>query len=95
MAFAASNPFGGFRHGGGDGDVGQVANTIDSLTSVEREWLVKNIIDHGETVVLRDSTRASRLNDGVVNLVAVGDSVTGTVTIAMRPSTGATYAEPT
>ncbi len=60
----------------------QVANTIDSLTSVEREWLVKNIIDHGETVVLRDSTRASRLNDGVVNLVAVGDSVTGTVTIA-------------
>lgn len=59
----------------------EVATTVDSLSAVEKEWLVKNIIEHGETVILRDSTHASRLKDGAVDLVAVGDSVTGTVTV--------------
>lgn len=54
---------------------------VDSLSATEKEWLVKNIIEHGETVVLPDSTHASRLSDGVIDLVAVGDSVRGTVTV--------------
>ena len=57
------------------------ASGIDSLSATEREWLVKNIMEHGEAVVLSDSTRASRLNDGAISLTAVGDSVVGTVTV--------------
>ena len=57
------------------------ASSVDSLSATEREWLVKNIIEHGEQVVLADSTHASRLIDGNVNLLAVGDSVRGTVTV--------------
>lgn len=59
----------------------QAVATVDSLSATEKEWLVKNIIEHGETVVLPDSTHASRLSDGVIDLVAVGDSVSGTVTV--------------
>lgn len=59
----------------------QAVATVDSLSATEKEWLVKNIIEHGETVVLPDSTHASRLSDGVIDLVAVGDSVRGTVTV--------------
>ena len=59
----------------------QVATTVDSLSPTEKEWLLKNIVEHGETVILADSTHATRLADGAINLVAVGDSVTGTVTI--------------
>lgn len=59
----------------------QAVATVDSLSATEKEWLVKNIIEHGETVVLPDSTHASRLSDGVIDLVAVGDSVMGTVTV--------------
>lgn len=55
--------------------------SVDSLSGTEREWLVKNIIDHGEQVVLADSTHASRLSDGSINLTAVGDSVSGTVSV--------------
>lgn len=57
------------------------ASSVDSLSATEREWLVKNIIEHGEQVVLADSTHAARLIDGNVNLLAVGDSVRGTVTV--------------
>lgn len=57
------------------------ASSVDSLSATEREWLVKNIIEHGEQVVLPDSTHAARLTDGNVNLLAVGDSVSGTVTV--------------
>ncbi len=55
--------------------------TVDSLSDTEREWLVKNIIDNGEQVVLPDSTHASRLQDARMNLIAVGDSVRGTVMV--------------
>lgn len=55
--------------------------TSDMLSETEREWLVKNINEHGEQVVLSDSTHAARLSDGTVNLTAVGDSVSGTVTV--------------
>ena len=57
------------------------ATTPDNLTPTEKEWLVKNIMENGETVVLPDSTHATRLHDGVINLTAVGDSVAGTVTV--------------
>lgn len=59
----------------------QAVARVDSLSATEKEWLVKNIMEHGETVVLPDSTHASRLSDSAVDLVAVGDSVTGTVTV--------------
>lgn len=55
--------------------------TADMLSETEREWLVKNINEHGEQVVLSDSTHAARMSDGIVNLTAVGDSVSGTVTV--------------
>ena len=53
----------------------------DSLTETEREWLVKNIAETGEQVVLADSTRAARLTQGVVSLTAAGDSLWGTVVV--------------
>lgn len=63
------------------GVVDAVAGTVDSLSPTEKEWLVKNIIENGEAVVLADSTHASRLNDGSISLTAVGDSVCGSVTV--------------
>lgn len=57
------------------------SGTVDSLSSTEKEWLVKNIIENGETVVLADSTHAARLNDGAISLTAIGDSVSGSVTV--------------
>ena len=57
------------------------SGSVDALSDTEREWLVKNIIEHGEQVVLADSTHAARLSDGNLNLLAVGDSVSGTVTV--------------
>ena len=56
-------------------------SSVDSLSDTEQEWLVKNIIEHGEQVVLADSTHAARLSDGAINLTAVGDSVSGTVAV--------------
>ena len=55
--------------------------TTDSLSSTEQEWLVKNIIMNGETVILPDSTHATRLSDGTLNLTVVGNTVSGTVTV--------------
>ena len=70
---------------GADDDIAraipQTAARVDSLSATEHEWLVKNIIEHGETVVLADSTHAQRLNDSAINLTVAGDSVTGTVTV--------------
>ncbi len=57
------------------------SGTVDSLSSTEKEWLVKNIIENGESVVLADSTHAARLNDGAISLTAIGDSVSGSVTV--------------
>jgi YidC/Oxa1 family membrane protein insertase len=62
----------------------QPPSSIDSLTSTEKEWLVKNILENGETVILADSTRGARLNDGAISLTAVRDSVSGTVTVDGR-----------
>lgn len=57
------------------------APAADSLTETEREWLVKNIAETGEQVVLADSTRAARLTQGAVSLTAAGDSLWGTVVV--------------
>lgn len=57
------------------------APAADSLTETEREWLVKNIAETGEQVVLADSTRAARLTQGAVSLTAAGDSIWGTVVV--------------
>ncbi len=61
-----------------------VATSVDSLTSAEREWLVKNISDHGHVRVLADSTRVYTLNQDGMNLSLRGDSVYGTVTVDGR-----------
>ncbi|MDE7110181.1 MAG: YidC/Oxa1 family insertase periplasmic-domain containing protein, partial [Muribaculaceae bacterium] len=55
--------------------------TPDSLSATEQEWLVKNIILNGEPVILPDSTHATRLNDGNINLTVAGNTVSGTVTV--------------
>ena len=61
-----------------------VATSVDSLTSAEREWLVKNISDNGHVRVLADSTRVYTLNQDGMNLSLRGDSVYGTVTVDGR-----------
>ena len=58
-----------------------IATVVDSLSSTEREWLVKNIVDNGVPETLSDSTRAYRLTQGPVNLTLAGDSIWGTVEV--------------
>ncbi len=58
-----------------------VATTLDSLSSTEREWLVKNIMDNGVPETLSDSTRAYRLVQGPLNLTLSGDSIYGSVEV--------------
>ncbi|MDE6768243.1 MAG: YidC/Oxa1 family insertase periplasmic-domain containing protein, partial [Muribaculaceae bacterium] len=58
-----------------------VSTTPDYLSATEKEWLVKNIMENGEPVVLADSTHATRLRDGAIALTAAGDSVFGTVVV--------------
>ncbi len=58
-----------------------IATAVDSLTSTEREWLVKNIVENGVPETLSDSTRAYRLTQGPVNLTLAGDSIRGTVEV--------------
>ncbi len=62
-------------------DTTPAKTTSDSLTLNEREWLVKNIIANGETVLLPDGIHATRLNEGPVSLTLKGDSLSGTVTV--------------
>jgi hypothetical protein len=57
---------------------------VDSLTSAEREWLVKNISDNGHVRILADSSRVYTLNQDGMNLSLRGDSVYGTVTVNGR-----------
>ncbi len=57
---------------------------MDSLTSAEREWLVKNISDNGHVRILADSSRVYTLNQDGMNLSLRGDSVYGTVTVNGR-----------
>ncbi|MDE6793500.1 MAG: membrane protein insertase YidC [Muribaculaceae bacterium] len=61
--------------------VAQQPATADSLTSTEQEWLVKNIILNGESVILPDSTHASRLKNGAIDLTVAGNKVSGTVIV--------------
>ncbi|MDE6009143.1 MAG: membrane protein insertase YidC [Muribaculaceae bacterium] len=61
--------------------VAQQPATADSLTSTEQEWLVKNIILNGESVILPDSTHASRLKNGAIDLTVAGNKVSGTVVV--------------
>ncbi len=61
-----------------------VATSVDSLTSAEREWLVKNISDNGHVRILADSSRVYTLNQDGMNLSLRGDSVYGTVTVNGR-----------
>lgn len=60
---------------------GESVAVIDSLSPTEKDWLLNNILENGEPVVLADSTHASRLKEGAINLVAIADSLTGTVTV--------------
>lgn len=55
---------------------------IDSLSSTEVKWLVRNIVDHGNPVET-DSEGTSLMNytNGVVDLTTDGQTVTGTVTV--------------
>ncbi len=61
-----------------------LATSVDSLTSAEREWLVKNISDNGHVRILADSSRVYTLNQDGMNLSLRGDSVYGTVTVNGR-----------
>ena len=56
-------------------------SSTDSLTATEKEWLVKNIIVNGDAVILPDSTRASHLKDGNIDLTVAGNNITGTVNV--------------
>ena len=62
-------------------DANPASASADALTPTERDWLVKNIIDNGETVVLPDGVHASALNDGAIALTLKGDSLYGTVAV--------------
>lgn len=54
----------------------------DSLSSREREWLVKNIRENGEPVTLGDGSTGSRLVSSDMDLVLAGDSIYGSVNAA-------------
>ena len=56
-------------------------STTDSLSHTEITWLLRNIADNGEAVVLADSLKAMRYSNGIVDLTAQGENVAGTVTI--------------
>jgi YidC/Oxa1 family membrane protein insertase len=60
------------------------ASSLDSLSSAEREWLVKNITDNGTITTLSDSTRVYSLNSNGMNLTLRGDSIYGTVNVQGR-----------
>jgi len=58
-----------------------VSTTTDSLSPTDREWLVKNIAEHGSMHIEADSTHVYTLNQEGMNLTLRGDSITGTVTV--------------
>lgn len=59
-----------------------VNTSVDSLTGSDREWLVKNIVEHGTRVP--GETPAYRLNQNGVNLTLTGNQISGTVTVEGR-----------
>ena len=56
-------------------------NALDSLSPSELKWLVKNIVDNGETVASSDSTSLRRYHNGILDLTSDGNSVNGTVLV--------------
>lgn len=60
------------------------ASSLDSLSSAEHDWLVKNITDNGTITTLSDSTRVYSLNSNGMNLTLRGDSIYGTVSVQGR-----------
>lgn len=59
-----------------------VNTSVDSLTGSDREWLVKNIVEHGTRVP--GEMPAYRLNQNGVNLTLTGNQISGTVTVEGR-----------
>lgn len=58
------------------------AGAAKTLSSDEREWLVKNIAENGEQVTLADSVKATRLSTPVLDLTLIGsDSISGSVKV--------------
>ncbi len=57
------------------------AKGVDSLSTTERQWLVKNIADNGTPAVTPEGSHAMRVKQGNVDLTAAGDSIYGTVTV--------------
>lgn len=57
-----------------------VPTSLDSLSSNEREWLVRNVQQYGETMTLSDGHRVSVLNQGALHVIVDGNEVTGTFT---------------
>jgi YidC/Oxa1 family membrane protein insertase len=57
---------------------------LDSLSATEKEWLVKNIIDNGQSKLLDDGSHIVSLQEGGLNLTLKGDSLSGTVTVGNR-----------
>ena len=68
-----------------DQPVAANVNAIDSLTSSEIKWLIKNIVDNGESISADDSISIRRYNNGVIDLTSDGNSVNGTVTVDNTP----------
>ncbi len=61
-----------------------VPTSIDSLSVNEREWLVKNVQQYGESMTLSDGRRVSVLNQGALHVIVDGNEVTGTFTVDGR-----------
>ena len=59
----------------------QPVNAIDSLSPAERTWLVRNIVENGEKLSSADSLASYRYSNGIVNLTATGDNVSGSVIV--------------
>lgn len=59
-----------------------VNTNVDSLTSSDREWLVRNIVEHGTRT--EGETPSYRLNQNGVNLTLTGNDISGYVTVEGR-----------
>ncbi len=61
----------------------QVAAPVgrDSLSSTEREWLVRNIEENGQSVTLPDGRFGRRISSADYDLTLAGDSIYGTVKV--------------
>ena len=56
-------------------------NAIDSLSPSELKWLIKNIVDNGESVAAPDSASLRRYHTGTLSLLSDGNSVSGYVMV--------------